>query len=153
VVTLALAGSGLHVATERSSTVLAAQLAADHAKCHWLERNSTDTDPTAVSDRLAARYGFRVRVPPGSPAQRLRLIGARRCLTGEGTNAHILYRYGGHPVSLYLLPGKSRVTSAVDVFGNHAYIWSRHNETFVLVADRSVAGLPKLAAYMRRSTE
>jgi hypothetical protein len=148
-----LAGSGLHVATERSTTVLAAQLAADHAKCHWLDRNRGDSDPAAVGGLLAARYGFSLRVPPGSAEKGLRLIGGRRCLTGEGTNAHILYRYHGSPVSLYLLPQSHRMPSAVDVLGRHAYMWSRRGGTYVLVADREVTGLPKLVAYMRRATE
>src|SRR3954470_23938909 len=82
---LALSGVTLHVATGRSATVLAAQLAADHAKCHRLERLESGLEPAAARDRLAIRYGFHADVPPGTADGRLRLVGARRCITGDGT--------------------------------------------------------------------
>jgi anti-sigma factor RsiW len=144
--------SGMRVATGRSDTVLAAQLALDHKKCHWLEGDSATLDALAVRDRLAARYGLRTAVPPGSADQRLRLVGARRCLTGEGTDAHLLYRYEGRPVSLFLVPQETRPPRTVDVMGAQAWVWSRHNGTYVLVADASIPDLPQLVAYMQRAT-
>jgi anti-sigma factor RsiW len=152
--TLVLAASGvtLHVATGRSTTVLAAQLAADHAKCHLTGRFEQRVDPATARDRLAARYGLHADVPPGTADGRLRLVGAKRCLTGDGTNAHILYRYDGRPVSLYLLPKEARPEQSVEVFGDRAYVWSRHNGTYVLVADARVAGLLEVVSYMQQAT-
>src|SRR4051794_21088905 len=132
--TLALAFSGLtlHLATGRSTTLLAAQLAADHVKCHFVDGDHGDVSPSDVQQRLAERYGFHARVPPSSPDQRLRLVGARRCLTGEGRNAHILYRVDGRPVSLYLVPDEARAATTVHVLGRNAVVWSRDNGTYVL---------------------
>jgi anti-sigma factor RsiW len=152
--TLALAISGwtLRLATERSTTVLAAQLAADHVKCH-LFAGTTDAEASVVQQRLLAEYGFHARVPPTSPDRRFRLLGARRCLTGEGTNAHMLYEVDGRPVSLYLVPSGARAGGDIQVLGKHAHVWSRHNGTYVLVADQQAADLPRLAAYMEHATE
>jgi len=149
---LALSGVTLHMATGRSTTVLAAQLAVDHAKCHLTERAEHGLQPDTARERLATRYGFHTDVPPGTPDGRLELVGARRCLTGEGTNAHILYRFHGQPVSLYMLPEGGRREQSVEVLGDRTYVWSRHNGTYVLVADAGVVGLPELAQYMQQAT-
>ena len=150
---LAFSGMTLHVATGRSTTLLAAQLAVDHVKCQFIEGNHADVNARDVQHRLAERYGFHARVPPSSPAERLRLIGARRCLTGEGTNAHLLYRVDDHAVSLYLLPNEARKEASVRVLGRNAVVWSRDNGTYVLVADSGTADLAGVARYMQRATE
>jgi len=150
---LVFSGSALHLATPRSETVLAAQLAVDHVKCHLIQRDYNPLDPATVSDRLAARYGFAVSVPAGNAREHLRLIGARRCLTGEGRNAHVLYQAAGRPVSLYLLPAGQHPSGAIDVLGQHAIVWSRHNGTYVLVAGEGTPDLERIAAYMQAATE
>jgi hypothetical protein len=103
--------------------------------------------------RLANRYGLYTDVPPGTPDGRLQLVGARRCLTGVGRNAHIVYRYGGRLVSLFLLPQGGRGDGTLRVLGERAYVWSRHNGTYVLVAGADVDGLPQIAHYMQQATE
>ena len=150
---LAFSGLTLHLATGRSTTLLAAQLAADHVKCHLMQRDQGAADPLEVQHRLAERYGFHARVPASSPEQRLRLVGATRCLTGEGTNAHILYRLDGRPVSLYLVPHETRSAVSVRVLGRDAVVWSRDNGTYVLVADSGASDLGRVARYMQRATE
>ena len=149
---LAFSGLTLHVATGRSTTLLAAQLAADHVKCHLTEPDHGSVSATEVQHRLAELYGFHARVPESSPDERLRLIGARRCLTGEGTNAHILYRLDDHPVSLYVVPNEARTDATVNVLGRQAVLWSRDNDTYVLVADKSTADLGRIARYMQHAT-
>jgi anti-sigma factor RsiW len=153
VLTLVVSGFSLRALTDRSTTVLAAQLATDHVKCHMLMDASETVDPGVVQRRLLAEYGFDTAVPPSSPAQKFRLLDARRCLTGEGTNAHILYELDGHPVSVYLLPRHTRAAREIEVLGQRAYVWSRHNGTYVLIASRDVADLPKIAKYVQRQTE
>jgi anti-sigma factor RsiW len=150
---LAFSGLTLHVATGRSTTLLAAQLAADHVKCHFTEPDRSGVHATDVQHRLAELYGFHARVPESSPDERLRLIGARRCLTGEGTNAHILYRVDDRPVSLYVVPNEARTNATVEVLGRRAVLWSRDNDTYVLVADKGTADLDRIARYMRHATE
>lgn len=152
--TLVLAASGLtlHVATGRSATVLAAQLAADHVKCHLFEHDRGGKDPAALQARLAT-HGFDVVVPAGRPDLQLRVIGVRRCLTGRGTNAHILYLAAGRPVSLYFVPHGTAIDDDLDVLGQHAHAWSRHNGTYVLVADRAVEAMPEITAHLQAATD
>jgi hypothetical protein len=152
--TLVLAASGvtLHLATGRSTTVLAAQLAADHIKCHLFEHDRGTKDAARVQDQLATLYGFHTAVPASHPALGLRLIGVRRCLTGKGTNAHILYRVDGRPVSLYFVTHRAREGHDLDVLGQRTHVWTRHNGTYVLVADPAVEGLPQIAAFMEEGT-
>jgi hypothetical protein len=149
---LAVSGIGLHVVTGRSMTVLAAQLAADHATCHLTGHVEDALEPAAARDRLATRYGLHTVVPPGTADGRLRLVGARRCLTGSGRNVHLVYRYAGRYVSLFLLPQEGRAEQAVAVLGERAQAWTRHNGTYVLVADAGLEGLPQLVKYMQHAT-
>lgn len=152
--TLVLAASGLtlHVATGRSATVLAAQLAADHLKCHLFEHDRGGKDPAALRARLAT-HGFEAAVPAGRPDLQLRVIGVRRCLTGRGTNAHILYLAAGRPVSLYFVAHGTAIEGDLDVLGQHARAWSRHNGTYVLVADPAVEAMPEITAHMQAATD
>lgn len=149
---LVVGGWGLHELTLRSTTVLAAQLAADHVKCHLLARDGAAADPAGVRQGLADRYGFDVRVPPGSADGRLRLLGARRCLTGEGTNAHVLYRFDDQPVSLYLVPERARAPAALEVAGQQAVVWPGHNGTYVLLASAGL-DVTDLARSLQRVAE
>jgi anti-sigma factor RsiW len=149
---LAVGGLGLHALTERSTPLLAAQLAADHVKCHWMVRDRGTLDPAEVQHRLAERYGFHARVPPGAPNERLRLVGARRCLTAEGTNAHILYRVDGRPLSLYLVPDDVRGATTIGVLGRDAVVWSGDNGTYVLVGEHGRGDAERVASYMQRVT-
>jgi anti-sigma factor (TIGR02949 family) len=149
---LALSGATLHLATGRSTTVLAAQLAADHAACRLTGHLEEGLDAQTARDRLARRYGLLAEVPPGSPDGRLQLVGARRCLTAAGRNAHIVYRYGDRLVSLFLIPHEGRAEETVRVLGDRAYLWSRHNGTYVLVADADLDGLTRVVRYMQQAT-
>ena len=62
----------LHVATGRSTTLLAAQLAADHVKCHLTERDEGTVSPTEVQHRLAER----LRLPRAGAGQFARTAAA-----------------------------------------------------------------------------
>jgi anti-sigma factor RsiW len=150
-----VAVAGLRLATGWSTVVLAAQLTADHAKCHWLDGARETRDSLAVRDYLASQYGVDAPVPPSSADGRLQLLGGRGCLTGEGRDVHMLYRYEGQRVSLFLVPHDERRPQALDVLGAHTVMWPRPSGTYVLVADGSIpkASMPRLEAYMRRATE
>lgn len=152
---IVLAVAAFRIATGWSTVVLAAQLTADHTKCHWLDGGRATRDASSVRAFLASQYGLDAPVPPGSPDGRLRLVGGRRCLTGEGRDMHILYRYDGQRVSLFLVPHDERRPQAIDVLGAHTVMWPRQYGTYVLVADGSIpsAAMPALAAYMRRATD
>jgi Putative zinc-finger len=138
--------------TRESTTVLAAQLAADHLKCFLTNHDDGMLEPQRVAGYLKQRYGFAARVPASDTGMGLRLVGARRCITGEGTNAHMLYTWRGQPVSLYMLPGVGHGLEAYTVLGQTTEMWSGHNGTYVLVMPGRQGRSTALADYMRQAT-
>ena len=153
VLILTTGGWTLGLVTRDSTVVLAAQLTADHAKCFLTARDRSLVNPERAGELLRRRYGFDVRVPPSSASLGLRLVGARRCLSGEGTNAHLLYTWRGESVSLYMLPADHRAPGEVTVLGHDARVWSGHNGSYVLVAHQSERDLSPLVEYMQHATE
>ena len=135
-----------------SATVLAAQLVADHVKCFFTTADRGNLDPVEVGDRLKGQYGFDVPVPPSSPAIGLRLIGARRCLSGDGRTAHLLYSWNGESISLYVIPDDNRPTAVIHVMGHDERIWSRHNRTYVLVSPETAPDVAPVVSYLQRAT-
>ncbi len=118
-----------------SSTLFAAGLTVDHLKCFALPGSgSSRTTASAVASKLQRSYGWHVGVPPGAREMELELVGARRCLSTDGTVAHVLYRHAGKPLSLFVLPDHPREPEALSVLGHRSRIWSRGGTTFVLVA-------------------
>ena len=125
----------ISLATQRSDTLLAAQLTADHAKCFKLfgGEGSGTADAARLEQMLADRYGWDVHVPPSSAAAGVELVGARRCLYADGRIPHVMYRVNGRNVSLYMLEGVERRDADVTSFRHRSRIWSRGATTYVLV--------------------
>ena len=139
------------LATQRSSTLLAAQLTADHAACFLRSGPGAPALNAAdVEETLAAQYGWDVHVPHSSGDEGVRLVGARRCLYADGPVPHLLYRVNGEPVSLYLLEGVTRSDADVTAFGHRSRIWSRGANSFVLVSPARAGELPQMLAYVRQ---
>ena len=147
---LAVGGVLIYGLTASSTTTLAAQLTLDHMKCFVLTGNPSEpVDPDLVEAQLRERYGWSIDLPGDSETQQLRLIGGRRCLYGEGTIAHILYRHNGEPLSLFMLPHKVRSSEIVDVMGHQAIIWAQSQRTFVLLGNEPRDQLQQIAGYMQ----
>jgi anti-sigma factor RsiW len=139
------------LATQRSNTLLAAQLTADHAKCfRAFPPSGAGVDAPAAEERLASLYGWDIHVPPSSPQDGVRLVGARRCLYGDGRVPHLLYDANGQALSLFVLEGVTREAADVTTFGHQSRIWSRGPTTFVLVSPASGGDLTPAVAYLRR---
>jgi len=148
---LALVGVLIYGLTASSTTTLAAQLTLDHVKCFVLSRESgAPVTPEVVEAQLSERYGWAINVPGDSEANQLRLVGGRRCLYGEGTIAHILYRHNGAPLSLFMLPDSVRTAGIVDVMGHEAIIWAQNRRTFVLLGSEPRDRLEKIATYIQQ---
>jgi len=147
---VSLVGALLYFVTASSTTTLAAQLTLDHVKCFVLTGDPTaPVKPDIVEAQLRERYGWTIDVPGDSEANQLRLIGGRRCLYGEGTVAHILYRHNGAPLSLFMLPDKVESSEIVDVMGHEAIIWAQNHRTFVLLGSEPRQEMEKIAGYIR----
>jgi anti-sigma factor RsiW len=140
------------LATQRSNTLLAAQLTADHSKCFRLFTGeaSATADAARLEQMLSDRYGWDVHVPPSSPADGVQLVGARRCLYADGRLPHVMYRVNGRNVSLYMLEGVERGDAEVTSLGHQSHIWSRGATTYVLVAPADAGDMTRVVRYVRQ---
>jgi anti-sigma factor RsiW len=140
----------LYRATESSGRLLAAQLTADHVKCFIIADVTGQHDDAAEVHRaMEASFGWNVHLPADPAEAQLSLIGSRLCLYSGGRVAHIMYRYRGRPVSVFMLPRTSRPDQLVDVMGHEAAIWSTGDRTFVLIAAESRSDMARMVAFVR----
>ena len=146
--------TGLEFVSPRWGVLFAAQLAIDHVRCFFLAVGSLDgSDPEALKVQYARLHGWTVPVPGSNPELDLTFIGARRCPFGLGDHAHLLYRSGGHDVSLYVTPGEARSAEQLRVLGHAERIWSSGGNAYAIVArGLSDASLVRLAGYFEQAT-
>jgi anti-sigma factor RsiW len=146
---LIVGGAFLYGITDRSNRVMAAELVADHVKCFGVNHLlHTQQQASVVESFMASSFGWHAQLPERPQQMGLELIGARPCLYGEGRVAHIMYRYNGRPVSVFMLPNTERRTDVVDVMGHEAAIWPSGGRTFVLVAREPRAELERIASFV-----
>lgn len=151
---LVVAGAFLSQATHYSSRLLAAELAADHVKC--FTANSilgTHDAPAAVESSMLSAFGWQLHLPKQLDASGYELVGARRCLYGEGKVAHLMYRDEGRPVSIFMLPQSMRAEELVEVLGHEAAIWSSGDRTFVLITRGSRDDVQKMATIVKAALQ
>jgi anti-sigma factor RsiW len=150
VVMIFTASAFFSLATRRSDALLAAQLTADHSKCFKLfaPSGAASVDARNIERMLAEQYGWNVHVPSSSAAEDVQLLGARRCLYGDGLVPHVMYRVHGQDVSLFVLPGTERKTDDLVTLGHRSQIWTREGTTFVLVSPADAGGLASASRYV-----
>jgi anti-sigma factor RsiW len=138
------------LATRRSDALLAAQLTADHSKCFKLlgPPDGTSADASGIERMLLEQYGWKIHVPSSSTEDDVQLIGARRCLYGDGLVPHVMYRVRGQDVSLFVLPGTARKADDLVTLGHRSQIWSRDGTTFVLVSAADAGGMARASRYV-----
>jgi anti-sigma factor RsiW len=144
---LAVAGVFIYGSFDRGARALATQLALDHVKCFAVFRPDGRTDPQALAANWQRAQGWQLPVPPSTGT--LELLGVRRCLSSEGRTAHIMYRHGDKPLSLFVARDEGRRTQALEVMGHETIVWSEGNRLFVLVGQEPRAELEQVAAYVR----
>ena len=145
-----VAGAFLYQATEHSTGLLAAELCADHLKCFAANAVlGTHEAPAAVESSMMSAFGWQLHLPAQFEASGLKLVGARRCLYGEGPVAHLMYRDQGRPVSIFMLPRTTRPEELVDVLGHEAAIWSSGDRTFVLITRGSREEVQRIASVVK----
>jgi anti-sigma factor RsiW len=149
-IVLLVGGAFLYQLTGRSTRVMAAELTADHMKCFAMNNIlGTHQTLTVVESSMAGSFGWDARLPRDPERAGLELVGARPCLYGEGRVAHIMYRYRGHPVSLFMLPDTARAESLTNVMGHECAVWSSGNRTFVLIAREARDDVAKMASFVQ----
>ena len=134
------------------ASALAAQATLDHAKCSRFTSGAKVDDPAAAASRWMDRFGWSIRIPESGASDGLELRAVRRCAVLDGRVAHLIYKWRGEPLSVFVLPS-SKADSAprfVRRFGHEAVIWSQHNRTYMLVSNgpRDPA-LHNVVAYVR----
>jgi anti-sigma factor RsiW len=152
VVMVFTASAFFSLATRRSDAVLAAQLTADHTKCFKLfgPPDKVAADLGKLERALAEQSGHSVHIPPSSTEDGIQLLGARRCLYGDGIVPHVMYRVRGQDVSLFVLAGTERKPDDLVTLGHRSQIWSKDGTTFVLVSPAGVEGLASASRYVMR---
>lgn len=159
---LLLAVGGTLFLAGNTVEVLAAQLAVDHLKCFQFPPDRATVDPLAESRKWEAGHGWPLKVPASAQSEQLELLAVRRCLSTEGRVAHLMYRWRGQPLSVFVLNSRIKgskdspsalVEASVERMGEHAVIWSRAGRTYAVVARGPSPGLQEIARYVKRASE
>jgi hypothetical protein len=157
--TLALAVVGVFLYGLKDSVeALGAQLAADHVKCfEFASPPTVMPDAKVLGRQWAEARGWAVRVPESEPVEQLELLGIRRCISSEGLTAHLMYKWRGQPLSVYVMnSAQPRVGSApqlVERFGQEEIIWSKGGRTYAVVTRGRPSDIEHVALYVQRSAE
>ena len=131
------------------SRLFAAQLALDHYKCLLIDHGHEGVAPEAIEASWKEERGWSLVVPPSQPALGLSLLGIRRCLTGEGEMAHLLYEAGGRRVSLFIVPSTVDGAAAdLPIMGVETKSWTHDGRTYTLVGAAG-ATAEQVGDYMR----
>jgi anti-sigma factor RsiW len=153
--TVLLAVAAVFLLGNLSPESLGAQFALDHYKCFQFAPAHTAVDPEAAGAAWTRTYGWPVTVPRSERAEQLELLDVRRCLSTEGSTAHILYRWRGKPLSLYVLnsasPDDPGGEHAVSRLGKEAIVWTAAGQTYAVLADGTPADLQRVVRYVQTS--
>jgi anti-sigma factor RsiW len=159
--TLLLAVSAVfNIGLNGSVEALATQLAMDHVKCFQLSPVHGTVDAGAAGQAWYQHYGWLLRVPRSQPTEQLELVDVRRCLSTEGITAHLMYRWRGTPLSVYVLnsvpksdvPMEARFPSReqqLSAIGQQEIIWSAGGRTYAVVGKGQRSDLERVAQYVR----
>ena len=138
----------------------AAQLSADHLKCFQSPPDATSApDLTLLGQKWQSANGWGIKVAGSSTVEGLTLLGIRRCGSTRGRVAHILYKWHGEPLSVYVLNHRFDHSASaahdhdVTRLGEHAIVWTEHDRTYAVIADHRLPDLQRVAKYVRRSIE
>jgi anti-sigma factor RsiW len=142
----------------------AAQLALDHIKCFQFPPDAAQADADVLARDWFAASGWPLKVAAPSRPEQLELIGLRRCGSTRGRLAHLLYRWQGKPLSVFVLNGRADEADgqsglaahdheAVRRLGEQEIIWSERGRTYAVVARASLEDLQRVAAYVRPRIE
>ena len=159
VATVVLTVAGVFIYSLKDGTeALAAQLAVDHVKCfEFASPPVIIPDAKLLSREWAEARGWVVKVPESEPVEQLELLGIRRCISTEGTTAHLMYKWRGQPLSIYVLnsedPRVSSTPRLVERFGQEELIWSKKGRTYAVVAKGRRSEIEHVALYVQRVAE
>jgi anti-sigma factor RsiW len=152
VVILSLSGAIGYGVVYHPVEAMAAQLTLDHLKCFALVDRSGTTTLTAVRAELKSRGGWDLPAPEGAEGDRLSIVSGRRCVVLDGAVAHLLYRRGRVPVSVFVLPSSVRLQGQVEILGYTSVMFARGDQTIVVLARDLPENLQRVAQSFGRRT-
>jgi anti-sigma factor RsiW len=150
---LAVAGVFVYSAVNQAEA-LAAQLAADHVKCAKLVSPGPG-DPLASAAHWEATHRWPVRVAASDAGLELEFLTIRRCLVTDGQTAHLMYKWRGEPLSVFVLPDPIEAVGRERLLGRFGYetvMWSNDGRTYVIVADGRRDDIAPVVRYVKAHT-
>jgi len=149
---LAVAGAFLF-GVSNNVEALAAQLTLDHVTCfQFAPERLKHVDAATAAHDWAEKQGWAIEIPASSSTSDLELLGVRRCTMTSGRVAHLMYKWHGHPLSVFVVPhsiGLHDQQEVVEKFGHEAVVWSDANRTYVLLARARPSELTPVVGYVR----
>jgi anti-sigma factor RsiW len=134
---------------------IATQLAVDHLKCAKFARGSALTGTSGELEHAwRAKRHPAVSIPPGSDSDGLQLIGLRRCVSTEGTMAHVMYTSRGAPLSLFIYragAGARPAMQQLETVGHKTILWTAGADIYALVGRGP--DLPATARFMQQQLQ
>jgi anti-sigma factor RsiW len=137
---------------------LAAQLVVDHVKCfEFAPEPKLLPDAQAIARDWLTTRGWALKVPANEPSEELELIGMRRCISTDGTTAHVMYKWHGKPLSVYILNHEEKQIGSsprlIERLGQETIMWCARGRTYAVVARGRVPDVEHVAEYVRQTTE
>jgi hypothetical protein len=155
-IVLAIAGVFLFSPNKRVDA-LATQLTLDHMSCfQFAPERLQHSDASTAEHHWLEKQQWGIHVPASSPANQLELLGVRRCGMGTGRVAHILYKWRGAPLSVFIVPRTvpgTRPDEPIDKLGHQAVMWSDRDRTYVVLASAQPADLEPVVDYVKAHVE
>lgn len=150
---LAVAGAFLFGLNDKVQA-LAAQLTLDHMTCfQFAPERLGHADAAAASREWLARQGWAIQIAASSAPNGLELLGIRRCTMSSGRVAHVMYKWRGEPLSVFVVPRTIRrmrdQQEMVEKFGHEAVMWTDRDRTYVVLARARPAELAPVVGYVR----
>ena len=150
---LAVAGAFLFGLNDRVQA-LAAQLTLDHVTCfQFAPERLGHADALAASRDWTAKQGWPIQIPASSASAQLELLGIRRCLMSSGRVAHVMYKWRGEPLSVFVVPRTIRrmrdQQELAEKFGHEAVMWTEGDRTYVVLSRAGPAELASVVGYVR----
>ena len=143
---LGMVGALVYGTVVNPSVAVAAQLTLDHLKCFALFDGPAGVEPAEVREELRKRYGWDITIPDAEHVGGLSLVGGRHCVYLDGSVAHLLYKQGTVPVSVFVLPpGESLPERAIEAMGHSAVAFQRGGRTWVVLARRPPEVVERIA--------
>lgn len=151
-IVLAVAGVFLFSPNKRVDA-LATQLTLDHMTCfQFAPERLQHGEASSAEHRWLQKQQWSIHVPESSAANQLELLGVRRCGMGSGSVAHILYKWRGEPLSVFIVPSAvrgARPEEPVERLGHEAVMWSDRDRTYVVLARGRPADLEPVVEYVK----